>query len=281
MQAATQLQAAGDLYPIHYASTLPLPPKISALGPGRTGDMSVSWAESKESVRDAAISAVDRHSAPEFRQPFSFHAGLPVCLAGTANAASMTLWRSRPALRPPSKGAFRFRPRDGSQPIFTSTNAITTNAARSRVGMDRANGKRSCGLVQLGCHRQRWHAEFEEHRACAADRCSGRHHAAVQSANGAFVVAAVEPFRDLMLTVPDGHGGQLRRPALPAAFVVTTPRSVARAKSQCGRFQRDVQFRICSASARRATTVGHSPWPISFLGHVKRERPSGRARAGS
>jgi hypothetical protein len=30
---------------------------------------------------------------------------------------------------------------------------------------------------------------------------------AVPGAKGAFVVAAVEPYRDLVLTVPDGHGG--------------------------------------------------------------------------
>jgi hypothetical protein len=93
-------------------------------------------------------------------------------------------------------------------PIFTSTHAITINAPPEHVWP---------WIAQMGSGRAGWYSwDVIDNGGTASSRsivrglqtvAPGDIMPAVPGANDAFVVAAVEPSRDLVLTVPDGHGG--------------------------------------------------------------------------
>jgi hypothetical protein len=73
--------------------------------------------------------------------------------------------------------------------------------------MDRANGKRSCGLVQLGAIDNGGRPSSSSIVPALQTVIPGDIMPAVPGAQDAFVVATVDPPRDLVLAVPDGHGG--------------------------------------------------------------------------
>jgi Protein of unknown function (DUF998) len=104
----------------------------------------------------------------------------------------------------------RSLPADGMvpDPIFTSTHAITINAPPEQVwpwiaqmGGSRA-GWYSWDLIDNGGTPSARRVVPELQTAVRDDVMP-----AVPGAKDAFVVAAVDPPRDLVLTVPDGHGG--------------------------------------------------------------------------
>jgi uncharacterized protein YndB with AHSA1/START domain len=104
----------------------------------------------------------------------------------------------------------RSLPADGmvSDPIFTSTHAITIDAPPEEVWP---------WIAQMGSGRAGWYSwDVVDNGGRASSRSIvpalqtvvlGDVMPAVPGAKDAFVVAAVEPPRDLVLTVPDGHGG--------------------------------------------------------------------------
>ena len=126
--------------------------------------------------------------------------------AGTGNAFSRVLWWLRPAL--PRLEKRRPLPVDAMipEPLFASTHAITIDAPPERVWPWSHKWARSSGLVQLGRDRQWRHVQFNEIEPRFQTVGCGDH-AGVPGATDAFVVAAVDPPRDLVLTVPDGRGG--------------------------------------------------------------------------
>ena len=93
-------------------------------------------------------------------------------------------------------------------PLFTSTHAITIDAAPDQVWP---------WIAQMGAGRAGWYSwdsidnggtpRCEARRARTQPVIPGDVMPAVPGATDAFVVAAVDPPRDLVLTVPDGHGG--------------------------------------------------------------------------
>ena len=95
-----------------------------------------------------------------------------------------------------------------SDPIFTSTHAITINAPPEQVWP---------WIAQMGGGRAGWYSWdlIDNGGTLSARRVvpelqtavRGDVMPAVPGAKDAFVVAAVDPPRDLVLTVPDGHGG--------------------------------------------------------------------------
>ena len=101
-------------------------------------------------------------------------------------------------------------PVDGMIPdaIFTSTHAITIDAPAERVWP---------WIVQMGSDRAGWYSWDAIDNGGRPSATSivpafqtivpGDIMPAVPGATDAFVVAAVDPPRDLVLTVPDGHGG--------------------------------------------------------------------------
>jgi hypothetical protein len=94
------------------------------------------------------------------------------------------------------------------EPIFVSTHAITIDAPPERVWP---------WIAQMGAGRAGWYSwdSIDNGGAPSATRimpalqtvASGDVMPAVPGATDAFVVAAVDPPRDLVLTVPDGRGG--------------------------------------------------------------------------
>jgi uncharacterized protein DUF998 len=104
----------------------------------------------------------------------------------------------------------RSLPVDGmvSDPIFTSTRAITISAPPKRVWP---------WIAQMGAGRAGWYSwdAIDNGGAHSALRLlpelqtvlPGDVMPAVPGATDAFVVAAIDPPGDLVLTVPDGHGG--------------------------------------------------------------------------
>jgi Protein of unknown function (DUF998) len=104
----------------------------------------------------------------------------------------------------------RSLPADGMvpDPIFTSTHAITIDAPPEQVWP---------WLAQMGSGRGGWYSwDVIDNGGRASSRSivpalqtvvPGDIMPSVPDAHDAFVVAAVEPSRDLTLTVPDGHGG--------------------------------------------------------------------------
>ncbi len=104
----------------------------------------------------------------------------------------------------------RSLPADGMvpNPIFTSTHAITIDAPPEQVWP---------WIAQLGSGRAGWYSwDVIDNGGMASSRsivpalqtvAPGDIMPAVPGANEAFVVAAVESPRDLVLTVPDTHGG--------------------------------------------------------------------------
>jgi uncharacterized protein YndB with AHSA1/START domain len=94
-----------------------------------------------------------------------------------------------------------------SAPIFTSTHAITINAPPEQVWP---------WIAQMGSGRAGWYSwdAIDNGRPSSMSIVPalqtvirGDIMAAVPGAQDAFVVATVDPPRDLVLTVPDGHGG--------------------------------------------------------------------------
>jgi hypothetical protein len=95
-----------------------------------------------------------------------------------------------------------------SDPIFTSTRAITINAPPEQVWP---------WIAQMGSGRAGWYSWDAIDNGGGPGSTSivpalqtvipGDIMAAVPGAQDAFVVANVDPPRDLVLTVPDGHGG--------------------------------------------------------------------------
>jgi hypothetical protein len=90
-------------------------------------------------------------------------------------------------------------------PIFTSTHAITIDAPPEQVWP---------WIVQMGSDRAGWDAIDNGGRLSSTSIVPafltvvpGDIMPAVPGAKDAFVVAAIDPPRDLVLTVPDGHGG--------------------------------------------------------------------------
>lgn len=93
-------------------------------------------------------------------------------------------------------------------PLFTSTHAITIDAPPEQVWP---------WIAQMGAGRAGWYSwdAIDNGGAPSASRVSpdlqtvipGDIMPAVPGATDAFIVSAVEPPRDLVLTVPDGHGG--------------------------------------------------------------------------
>ena len=94
------------------------------------------------------------------------------------------------------------------EPIFTSTHAVTIDAPPERVWP---------WIAQMGAGRAGWYS-WDAIDNCGAPSqtrivpelqsiARGDIMPAVPGAKEAFVVAAVDPPRDLVLTVPDGHGG--------------------------------------------------------------------------
>jgi hypothetical protein len=104
----------------------------------------------------------------------------------------------------------RSLPADGAvpDPIFTSTHAITINAPPEQVWP---------WIAQMGGSRAGWYSwDLIDNGGTPSARrvvpelqtaVRGDVMPAVPGAKDAFVVAAVDPPRDLVLTVPDGHGG--------------------------------------------------------------------------
>ncbi len=104
----------------------------------------------------------------------------------------------------------RSLPADGMvpDPIFTSTHAITINAPPEQVWP---------WIAQMGGGRAGWYSwDLIDNGGTPSARrvvpelqtaVRGDVMPAVPGAKDAFVVAAVDPPRDLVLTVPDGHGG--------------------------------------------------------------------------
>ena len=104
----------------------------------------------------------------------------------------------------------RSLPADGMvlDPIFTSTHAITINAPPEQVWP---------WIAQMGAGRAGWYSwdAIDNRGTPSATRVlselqtvvAGDVMPAVPGATDAFVVASVDPPRDLVLTVPDGHGG--------------------------------------------------------------------------
>jgi hypothetical protein len=94
------------------------------------------------------------------------------------------------------------------EPIFASTHAITIDAPPDRVWP---------WIAQMGSGRAGWYSWDAIDNGGAPSRtrivpefqsvARGDIMPAVPGAKDAFVVAAVDPPRDLVLTVPDGHGG--------------------------------------------------------------------------
>jgi hypothetical protein len=94
------------------------------------------------------------------------------------------------------------------EPIFASTHAITIDAPPERVWP---------WIAQMGAGRAGWYSWDAIDNGGAASATSilpafqtlvtGDVMPAIPGANDAFVVAAVDPPRDLVLTVPDGRGG--------------------------------------------------------------------------
>jgi hypothetical protein len=94
------------------------------------------------------------------------------------------------------------------EPIFESTHAITIDAPPERVWP---------WIAQMGAGRAGWYSWDAIDNGGAPSRsrivpelqsvARGDIMPAVPGAQDAFVVAAVDPPRDLLLTVPDGHGG--------------------------------------------------------------------------
>ncbi|HEX6944415.1 MAG TPA: DUF998 domain-containing protein, partial [Gemmatimonadaceae bacterium] len=94
------------------------------------------------------------------------------------------------------------------EPLFVSTHAITIDAPPERVWP---------WIAQMGAGRAGWYSwdSIDNGGAPSATRimpalqsvASGDVMPAVPGATDAFVVAAVDPPRDLVLTVPDGRGG--------------------------------------------------------------------------
>lgn len=135
--------------------------------------------------------------------------GPAYCLAGTANAASIRVM----ALASCSATAVEKRrvlPADGmiANAIFTSTHAITINAPPEHVWP---------WIVQMGSGRAGWYSWDRIDNGGRPSATSivpafqtvvpGAIMPAVPGATDAFVVAVVDPPRDLVLTVPDGRGG--------------------------------------------------------------------------
>jgi hypothetical protein len=94
------------------------------------------------------------------------------------------------------------------EPIFTSTHAITVDAPPDRVWP---------WIAQMGAGRAGWYSWDATDNGGAPSRtrivpelqsvARGDIMPAVPGAQDAFVVVAVDPPRDLVLTAPDGHGG--------------------------------------------------------------------------
>jgi hypothetical protein len=94
------------------------------------------------------------------------------------------------------------------EPTFEATHAITIDAPPDRVWP---------WIAQMGAGRAGWHSWDAIDNGSAPSRtrivpefqsvARGDIMPAVPGAQDAFVVAAVDPPRDLVLTVPDGHGG--------------------------------------------------------------------------
>jgi hypothetical protein len=93
-------------------------------------------------------------------------------------------------------------------PVFTSTHAITIDAPPEHVWP---------WIAQMGSGRAGWYSwDVIDNGGTPSSKsivpalqtvAPGDIMPAVPGAKDAFVVAAVEPYRDLVLTVPDGHGG--------------------------------------------------------------------------
>ena len=93
-------------------------------------------------------------------------------------------------------------------PLFTSTHAITIDAPPEQVWP---------WIAQMGAGRAGWYSwdAIDNGGTPSASRVSpdlqavvpGNIMPAVPGATDAFVVSAIEPLRDLVLTVPDGRGG--------------------------------------------------------------------------
>jgi hypothetical protein len=94
------------------------------------------------------------------------------------------------------------------QPIFASTHGITIDAPQEQVWP---------WIAQMGAGRAGWYSwdAIDNGGTPSATSIlpafqtlvSGDAMSAIPGANDAFVVAAVDPPRDLVLTVPDGRGG--------------------------------------------------------------------------
>ena len=91
--------------------------------------------------------------------------------------------------------------------IFASTHAITIDAPPEHVAVDRTNGRRSSGLVQLGCDRQRRYAKCDEHDAGVSDRRQRGCDAGGSGSQRRVRRRRRRSTPDLVLTVPDGRGG--------------------------------------------------------------------------
>src|SRR5690242_12117808 len=95
-----------------------------------------------------------------------------------------------------------------SDPLFTSTHAITIDAPPDQVWP---------WIAQMGAGRAGWYSwdAIDNGGTPSATRVvpefqtviPGDVMPAVPGTTDAFVVASVDPPRDLVLTVPDGHGG--------------------------------------------------------------------------
>lgn len=95
-----------------------------------------------------------------------------------------------------------------SNPLFTSTHAITIDAPPEQVwpwiaqmGAGRG-GWYSWDVIDNGARPSASHVSPDLQQLVPGDIMP-----AVPGATDAFIVSAVEPLRDLVLTVPDGHGG--------------------------------------------------------------------------
>lgn len=142
-------------------------------------------------------------------KPLSFRARDACVPRGTANAPSIDAMAFVSCF---ATAVEKRRPLPGDgmvpNPIFTSTHAVTIDAPREDVWP---------WIAQMGGGRAGWYSWDSIDNGGTPSSTSivpalqavspGDVIPAVPGATDAFVVAAVEPPRDLVLTVPDGHGG--------------------------------------------------------------------------